>query len=458
MLSSETPDQTPGLQIPQLHSPFTVTESNDNVKSEIRSRDFKIGFTPVNAVKFRDALFGYDESEINFIFEGFMNGFPLNITLENIRPYTNNLKSALELPDIVQLKLDKELKAGRIAGPFDEKPFENFHASPLGVVEKKVAGTYRLIHHLSYPEGESVNDSIRNDFCTVQYSTIQNAIQVIKQLGRHSQLAKADIEAAYRIVPLHPSNFHFLGFIWKEKYYYDRCLPMGLSESCKLFERISSALEWIAVNKLGASGVVHVLDDFLFVERTVNNCTRTRQRFECLCKAVGIPLAPEKTCGPSTNIQFLGITLDSDLMEARLPADKLSKCWDLLDRYSNKKKISLRDLQSMIGTLQFATSVVLPGRTFLRRLIDLTIGIRRRFYMIRLNSGARSDIAIWKNILENYNGQTFFLYDVWLTTHSFRIGGASLAAHNGLSDSQIRQLGRWRSDAFRKYIRPSSLK
>ncbi|KAK6183365.1 hypothetical protein SNE40_010864 [Patella caerulea] len=122
MLSSETPDQTPGLQIPQLHSPFTVTESNDNVKSEIRSRDFKIGFTPVNAVKFRDALFGYDESEINFIFEGFMNGFPLNITLENIRPYTNNLKSALELPDIVQLKLDKELKAGRIAGPFDEFP------------------------------------------------------------------------------------------------------------------------------------------------------------------------------------------------------------------------------------------------------------------------------------------------------------------------------------------------
>ncbi|KAK6169930.1 hypothetical protein SNE40_018448 [Patella caerulea] len=273
-----------------------------------------------------------------------------------------------------------------------------------------------LIHHLSYPEGESVNDSIGNDFCTVQYSTIQNAIQVIKQLGRHSQLAKADIEAAYRIVPLHPSNFHFLGFIWKEKYYYDRCLPMGLSESCKLFERTSSALEWIAVNKLGASGVVHVLDDFLFVERTVNNCTRTLQRFECLCKAVGIPLASEKTCGPFTNIQFLGITPDSDLMEARLPADKLSKCWDLLDRYSNKKKISLRDLQSMIGTLQFAISVVLPGRTFLRRLIDLTIGIRRRFYMIRLNSGARSDIAIWKNFLENYNGWTFFLHDVWLTS------------------------------------------
>ena len=37
--------------------------------------------------------------------------------------------------------------------------------------------------------------------------------------------------------------------------------------------------------------------------------------------------------------------------------------------------------------------------------------------------------------------------------HSFRIGAASWAAQNGLSDQQIRQLGRWSSDAFKKYIR-----
>ena len=42
-------------------------------------------------------------------------------------------------------------------------------------------------------------------------------------------------------------------------------------------------------------------------------------------------------------------------------------------------------------------------------------------------------------------------------SHSFRIGAASYAAEQGLSDAQIRSLGRWKSDAFKLYIRPTSL-
>lgn len=41
--------------------------------------------------------------------------------------------------------------------------------------------------------------------------------------------------------------------------------------------------------------------------------------------------------------------------------------------------------------------------------------------------------------------------------HSFRIGAASWAAENGFSDAQIQQLGRWHSNAFKKYIRNSSI-
>jgi len=41
--------------------------------------------------------------------------------------------------------------------------------------------------------------------------------------------------------------------------------------------------------------------------------------------------------------------------------------------------------------------------------------------------------------------------------HSFRIGAATYAAEQGFSDAKIRYMGRWKSDAFKKYIRISSL-
>ena len=39
------------------------------------------------------------------------------------------------------------------------------------------------------------------------------------------------------------------------------------------------------------------------------------------------------------------------------------------------------------------------------------------------------------------------------TSHSFRIGGATAAAMRGYSNEQIKIMGRWSSDSFRRYIR-----
>ena len=44
-----------------------------------------------------------------------------------------------------------------------------------------------------------------------------------------------------------------------------------------------------------------------------------------LCKELGVPLAMEKTEGPSTTLAFLGIILDTVKMEIRLPDDKLQR-------------------------------------------------------------------------------------------------------------------------------------
>ena len=70
----------------------------------------------------------------------------------------------------------------------------------------------------------------------------------------------------------------------------------------------------------------------------------------------------------------------------------------------------LVELQSLIGTLQFAYKVVVPGRTSLQRAINLTKGVPSRFYPIRLNKVFFRDLDMWEFFLTKWNGRSLFLY------------------------------------------------
>ena len=215
---------------------------------------------------------------------------------------------------------------------------QNYKISPLGVVPKKTAGKFRIIHHLSYPEGSSVNDFIPREISSVQYATVQDAISIIKQTRLPVFMAKVDIESAFRIIPVSPVDRPLLGFQWKGKFYMDAVLPRGCASSCSIFESFSTSLEWVARHKLGATAVVHVIDDFLFLAHTYAKCELDLRNFINLCKEIGVPLAPDKTVAPCRVIEFLGITLDAERMEARLPQDKLAKGRALLGNSYQRRK------------------------------------------------------------------------------------------------------------------------
>ena len=365
--------------------------------------------TPVRIDRLTSVLRDYDPLLTNFLIQGFSYGF--HIHYSNLRSSfeSPNLLSANDQPNIVTDKLHKEIEAGRVAGPFSAPPFDNFVVSPLGIVPKKAPNEFRLIQHLSYPHENSVNSGIPVDFSSVRYASIQDAIVFVKRLGVGCYLAKTDIKSAFRIIPIHPGDYPLLGMKWQGNYYFDRCLPMGCRSSCAIFERFSTALEWAAEQIFQADEIIHLLDDFLLIAKSKQSCENLLSRFISLCNYLGVPIAPEKTVGPETELPFFGITLDSIRMEARLPEDKLEKCRTMLLDFYKRRKVTLRELQSLIGLLNFTCSVVLPGRAFLRRLIDLTRGIRRPHFKIRLNKDAKSDLIVWLSFLEQYNGRTFFL-------------------------------------------------
>ena len=197
----------------------------------------------------------------------------------------------------------KEIDAGMVVGPFSATPFPVFRTSPIGLVPKKSPNDFRLIHHLSYPRGSSVNDSIPDDCASVNYATISDAVNILKSLGAGCYMAKTDIKSAFRIIPVHPLDYPLLGIKWDNQYYFDRCLAMGLKSSCAIFEKFSSSLEWLAIHRLKASAVLHILDDFLFISPSKDKCSTDLSKFLDMCDFLGVPIAQEKTVGPDTTLQ-----------------------------------------------------------------------------------------------------------------------------------------------------------
>ena len=147
-------------------------------------------------------------------------------------------------------------------------------------------------------------------------------------------------------------------------YYFDKRLPIGCASSCRIFETFSTSLEFVAKNKLGVENVAHILDDVLFVERTLPQCSQILTAFLSCREQVGVPVAVEKTVGPFQVLSFTGIELDTVNMEVRLPLDKWTKCRDVTGTMQQCRSVRLKQLQSLIRLVNYACKVVITGRLF----------------------------------------------------------------------------------------------
>lgn len=376
---------------------------------------------PINPVNLLSKLQGYDPLKLNYLIEGIRYGFRLGCSKSpSIHP-PHNHKSAYSYPQVVEEYITSGLSTSRIMGPFAVPPFRNFKTSPLGVVPKSEPNKFRIIHDLSFPQNDSVNSNIPKEHSQVQYDSIDTVVSLIRKFGRGSLMAKSDIKDAFRIMPVSPHDYHLLGFIWRDHFYYERCLPMGASCSCQIFEKLSEALQWFMMTKFHAAGMSHILDDFFFIgPPNSEKCKVDLAAFLALCQRVGIPINKEKTFGPLTKLVIYGIEVDSIEMMSRLPQDKIDKCRNLLLAFALRKKVTLRELQSLIGVLNFACSVIIPGRAFLRRLIDLTIGVTKPQHFIRLSCEARADMSMWLQFLDQFNGKSVLFPESWESSDVIR--------------------------------------
>ena len=311
----------------------------------------------------------------------------------------------------VTTAIRKEVQRGHTSGPFLFPPFFPFHCSPLGAVPKK-DGSHRIILDLSSPRGESVNEGISQEKFSVKYSLFDDAVTLVHAIGSEAFMAKLDIRHAFRLCPVRPNQWALLGYWWEGFYFVDTRLPFGSRSSPFIFNTFADLLLWILIHVCGIQFIIHYLDDFFLCADSAAKCKADMDNMQSTFSLLGIPLATDKTVGPSQCLTYLGIEIDACHQTIRLPPDKFQELSAMLIKWSSRKKCTKRELLSLIGSLSFAAKVVKPGHMFLRRLIDLSTTVSSLHHHINLNAEGRADIQWWVDFLPTWNGVNFIQDDI----------------------------------------------
>ncbi len=326
-----------------------------------------------------------------------------------------NHKDATLFPEQVERYIKKEFTYNAILGPFSSNPFQgDLFLSPLNSVPKKDSLERRVILDLSCPRGNSVNDAVPSDSYLgepfiLKFPSVDSLVLDIKAVGSSCLLYKRDLSRAYRQIPVDPGDWKFVGYSWKSHIFIDKVLPMGLRSACQACQRVTNLISHI-FKKRGHS-VVNYLDDFAgAAEPSVAGAAF--QELGNVLSQVGLVEAQAKAAAPATKMVFLGIELDTVAQTLEVTPDRMAEIREILLEWEKKTVATRKEVQSLIGKLQFAGTCVRPGRIFISRMLNFLREMPERG-KVKVPPDFLKDARWWRIYIARYNGVSMMPLANW---------------------------------------------
>lgn len=356
----------------------------------------------------RTHLIGYEDE---VVVEYLEYGWPINYTAECMPTSTSkNHSSAIQHSSAVEKYIATELQHNSIAGPFINNPLRSqLIFSPLHTVPKKGSADLnqrRIVFDLSYPRNCSVNDGIPKcsylDYeLDLQYPSVDDFVKLLVEAGSNCYMFKRDLSRAYRQLRIDPMDYKYLGFTWDNKIYFDVSLPFGLRSASQACQRTTSALQFIF--KQRGHSLVNYIDDLAGAEVSLAKATQAAATLDDIVQKSGLQVAESKSVNATRRMVFLGILFDSTSMTMEVTSDRLADIVSELNQWRDRRKATKKQIQSLIGKLNFVAKCCKPGRVFMSRMLSALKGLQRNNHHIYLNAEFRKDILWWYQFLPHFS-------------------------------------------------------
>ena len=372
-------------------------------------------------------------------------GWPINRDNSPLPRSWMNHNSANQFQEQVTRYICKELRHNTIMGPFVTSPFptESTGISPISTRPKKNSEKRRIIMDLSWPpQGPSVNTGIPKDEylrnpIKLRYPTIDDVcrrVAFLHQTGNGKLIFgwKKDMERAFKQILLCPMSWGALGFMWLNAIFFDKTAVMGCRSAPYVCQRTTNMIRHFMFQM--SYVVYNYIDDFM----SVNFYREAWASFNAmgnLLRDLGVNESMDKSVQPSQQVEFLGILYDLINMLIKLPEEKLKDMELVLQKWEGYVFMTKKQLQCVVGKLQFAAACVRSGRVFVNRLYDkialMQDGVR---YVITMQ--VRKDLEWWRSFLRQYNGSSIMwmceknMVDEWFATDACLKGAGGFCQGN----------------------------
>ena len=253
---------------------------------------------------------------------------------------------------------------------------------------------------------------------------------MIRRKGRGCFIFKRDLSRAYRQIPIDPHDYNLLGISWNGNLYFDSALPFGLRSAAYICQRVTSALSFM--QSRDGFDSINYIDDFAGAETSEERASQAFHNLAQIFRSAGIAEASDKAVPPCQVMTFLGVGFDTLSMTMFVTEERLAELHDLSFLYLNARKITKRQLQSVIGKLMFAAKCVPPARIFINRLLNALRKLQHRSHRIRLDCQMKRDLMWWSKFLPAFNGISLLPDSTWSSTDSVIQCDACLTGAGGI--------------------------
>ena len=241
----------------------------------------------------------------------------------------------------------------------EEIPKGNYVFSTIFVVIDESRSTkHRLIFNM-----KPLNENLAS-----KSFTMVNQTDVIEMVKDFSHAGVVDISKAYFHIGIHRDYQKYFVFAFNRKIYKFLVMPFGLSTAPYLFTKFTSPI-WEYLRSNYQIPIISYIDDILILGRDFEECQKFLNITVNFLVWLGFKINPKSLLSPQQSFTYLGMQFNLKDQTVANTDKNISRCIAQSLDFSGRSHCTLKDIQSLLGRINFCQNFVFNSRVYSHEII-----------------------------------------------------------------------------------------